>query len=100
VTERTPGDGADSTPDPLVDEIRRDRRDRRVLVIAAAIGIIAGTVIGMAFVLGAVGHAAGGDRWFHDHDVLLFIVGPPLVSMAIGYAIYALKRRRRRRATA
>jgi hypothetical protein len=98
VEDRTPGDGTDPQPDPLIDEIQRDRRDRRVLVIAAAIGIIAGAVIGMAFMLGAIGDAAARRHsWFHDHYVLLFIVGPPLISMAIGYAIFALRRRRHRR---
>jgi len=99
--EDRPGDGiqlpGQRDPDPLVDEIQRDRRDRRVLVVAAAIGIIAGAIIGVAFVLGALGDAAYQTHGlFRDHDVLLFIAGPPLVSMAIGYAIFALRRRRRR----
>jgi hypothetical protein len=83
-------------PDPLIAEIQRERRDRRVLVVAAAIGIISGAIFGMAFVLGAIDDAGShAHGWFRDHDILLFIVGPPLVSMAIGYAIFALRRRRR-----
>ena len=98
--DRTPGDGAQlpgqRDPDPLVHEHQRERRDRRVLVIAAAVGIISGAVIGMAFVLGAIGDDAGpAHGWLRNHGVVFFILGPPLVSMAIGYAIYAVRRRRR-----
>jgi hypothetical protein len=100
VEDRTPGDGAQLAgqrdPDPLVDELQRERRDRRVLVIAAAVGIISGAVIGMAFVLGAIGDDAGrAHGWLRNHGVVFLILGSPLVSMAIGYAIYGVRRRRR-----
>jgi hypothetical protein len=99
VQSPTPGDGLRAPdPDPLVGEIQRERRDRRVLVIAAAIGIISGAVVGMAFMLGAIddaGEATGG--LLHGHGALLGILGPPVLCMAIGYAIFALRRRRRRR---
>lgn len=95
----TPGDGPRaSDPDPLVGEIQRERRDRRVLVVAAAVGIISGAVIGMAFMLGAIddaGYATGG--LLHAHGALLGILGPPVLCMAIGYAIFALRRRSGRR---
>jgi hypothetical protein len=82
--------------DPLVGEIQREGRERRVLVIAAAIGIIAGVVLGMAFMLGALGEAQHtGSRGFLSHGALVFFVGPPLLSMAVGYAIFALRKRRR-----
>jgi hypothetical protein len=97
VEDRTPGDGAaQSDPDPLVGEIERDRRDRRVLVVAAAIGIISGTVVGLAFLLGAIDAAAsptGG--FFARHDALFCILGPPVISFAAGYAIFAARRRHR-----
>jgi len=81
--------------DPLVGELQRERRDRRVLVIAAAIGIITGVVCGMAFMLGALGEAAKSARGFRSHGALIFFVGPPLLSMALGYGIYLIRRRRR-----
>ena len=81
--------------DPLVGEIQREGRERRVLVIAAPIGIITGVVLGMAFMLGALGEAQNEGRGFLSHGPLVFFVGPPLVSMAIGYAIFAHRKRRR-----
>jgi len=81
--------------DPLVEEIVRARRDRRPLVIAAVIGIVAGAALGMGFTLGALGSAAEGTHGVHRTAALLFFIGPPIVSMAIGYAAVALRRRRR-----
>jgi hypothetical protein len=82
--------------DPLVGEIQRERRERRVIVIAAAVGIITGVVAGMAFMLGALGEAAHDARGFRSHGALVFFVGPPLLSMGVGYAIFMIRRRRRR----
>lgn len=80
-----------SDPDPLVDEIVRARRDRRPLVIAAAIGITLGAALGMAMFLGAV----GGDR-SRNHAALAFFVAPLLVCLAIGYGMHRWRTRRRR----
>jgi CHASE2 domain-containing sensor protein len=80
-----------SDPDPLVEEIVRARRDRRPLVIGAAIGIIAGLALGMAMFLGAL----GGDR-SRNHAALAFFVTPLIVSMAVGYSVYRWRTRRRR----
>ena len=80
--------------DPLVGEIQREGRDRRVLVVAAAVGIIAGVVLGMAFMLGALGEAQGSHRTFSS-GTLMFFVGPPVVSMAVGYGIFVVRKRRR-----
>ena len=79
-----------SDPDPLVEEILRARRDRRPLVIAAAIGIITGVALGMAMFLGAL----GGDR-SRNHAAILFFVTPLIVSMALGYGVYRWRIRRR-----
>jgi hypothetical protein len=100
VDHRTPGPGASRSaerePDPLVGELQRAHRDRRVLVVAAAVGIIAGAVIGMAFLLGALGDASHRPHEaFRGRVAMVCIVAPPIVSMAIGYAIFALRRRRR-----
>lgn len=76
--------------DPLVGEIQREGRERRVLVIAAAIGIVAGVVLGMVYMLGAIGHARN-----QGSLPLVFFVGPPILSMAIGYAIFVARKRRR-----
>jgi hypothetical protein len=81
--------------DPLVEEIVRARRDRRPLVIAAVIGIVTGAALGMGFTLGALGSASQGTHGLHDPAALLFFIGPPIVSVAIGYAMVVLRRRRR-----
>lgn len=80
-----------SDPDPLVEEILRARRDRRPLVIAAAIGIIVGVALGMAMFLGAL----GGER-SRNHAALAFFVSPLILSMAVGYGVYRWRIRRRR----
>ena len=84
--------------DPLVGEIQRDRRERRVLIVAAAVGIITGAAVGMSFLLGAIKGAAMDRRGFSlSHGAPFFVIGPPILSMAIGYAIFAWRRRRRER---
>ena len=80
-----------SDPDPLVEEIVRARRDRLPLVVAAAVGILLGVVLGMSSFLGAL----AGDRSRH-HAALAFFVSPLIVSMAIGYGLYRWRIRRRR----
>jgi hypothetical protein len=82
-------------PDPLIAEIHRERRDRRVLVVAAVIGIVSGVATGMGFVLGAFGNAAMSPVGARNPGLLIFFIGPPAVCMALGYAIFALVRRRR-----
>ena len=82
-------------PDPLVEEIVRARRERRPLVVGAVIGIIAGVALGMGFTLGALGSAAEGASGGRNHAALVFFIGPPIVTMAIGYAVVAVRRRRR-----
>lgn len=79
-----------SDPDPLVEEIVRARRDRRPLVIAAALGIVIGAVLGMAMFLGAL----GGDR-SRNHAALAAFVTPLIVSMTVGYGVYRWRIRRR-----
>lgn len=79
-----------SEPDPLVEEIVRARRDRRPLVVAAAIGIVLGVALGMPMFLGAI----GGDQ-SRNHAALAFFLAPLVVSMAIGYALYRWRIRRR-----
>ncbi len=76
--------------DPLVEEMLRARRDRRPLVIAAAIGITLGVALGMAMLLGAL----GSDR-SQNLAALAFFVAPLLVSMTIGYGVYRWRTRRR-----
>ena len=79
-----------SDPDPLVEEMVRARRDRRPLVIAAAIGIVVGVVLGMAMLLSTL----GGDR-SRNHAALASFLTPMLVSMTVGYGIYRWRSRRR-----
>jgi len=69
-----------------------------VLVVAAAVGIITGAVVGMAFMLGVIEESAAiGRGFFLGHGALFFVIGPPMLSMAIGGAIFAWRRRRRDR---
>lgn len=81
-------------PDPLVEELVRARRDRRVLVVAAVIGIIAGVALGMAMFLGALGSAVEGAEQ-SNHDALAFFLVPLIVSMAVGYVVYRWRSARR-----
>lgn len=79
-----------SDPDPLVEEMVRAGRDRRPLVIAAALGIMLGVALGMTMFLGAL----GGDR-SRNHATLAFFVTPMIVCMAVGYGVYRWRIRRR-----
>jgi hypothetical protein len=88
--------GQDDSSDLLVGEIRRERQHRRVIVVAAVIGIVTGVATGMAFVLGAFGDAARDPIGTRNSALVIYFVGPPIVCMAIGYAIFALLRRRNR----
>lgn len=73
--------------DPLIEELLRDRHDRSVLVIAAAIGIIVGLTLGMAMFVGALDAAVDGER-DRNHDALAYFLTPLVASMSIGYALY------------
>ncbi len=84
-------------PDLLVAEIERERRERRVLTVAAALGIVSGAVLGLVFIVAAIVEPTRNARGFFRHGAVAFVLGPPLVSMAIGYVVYVLRRRRRRR---
>jgi hypothetical protein len=98
VDDRTPAEDADAgrdSPDPLIHELRREQRHRLVLVVAAVVGIVSGVATGMAFVLGALGDAARAPIGVRNPGLLVFFVGPPIVCMAIGHAIFAVLRRRR-----
>lgn len=89
---REPGD--ELSADPLVGELRRDSRDRRVLTISAAIGIIAGAVLGMIFIAGAISEATQRAPGFFRQRAILLVLGAPLLSITIGYVLYRLRRRR------
>jgi Kef-type K+ transport system membrane component KefB len=90
-------DASSDTPDLLVGEIERARRDRRVLVIAAAIGIVSAAVMAMVFILGVLGEATANTQRGDRQGALALVIASPIVSMAIGYAVYVARRRRRRR---
>jgi len=82
--------GAD--PDPLVEELVHARHDRQVFAVAVGIGIACSVVLGVFFALGAL----GGDAP-RNHAALAFFVLPLGASTGIGYALYWLRGRRRRR---
>lgn len=82
-----------SEPDPLVEELLRARRDRRPLVIAVVLGIVAGIVLGMASVVGAFGAAVSGTRDRHL-ATLLYFVAPVGVSVGVGALITRARQRR------
>jgi len=99
VDDRTPiedpGPGPRDLPDPLIGEIRREQRHRLVIVVAAVVGIISGVATGMASVFGALSGAIRAPVGPRSPGLLVFFIGPPILCMAIGYAIFALLRRRR-----
>jgi hypothetical protein len=74
--------------DLMIEDFARERRHRMVLVIAAVIGIVARSMIGIgASLVGVSG--AGGAR---NPGMLVFFVAPFFATMAVGYAIYGLLR--------
>jgi hypothetical protein len=77
-------------PDPLVEEVLRARRDRRVLVVAIAIGIVTSVVLGLGAALGGLGGAEP-----RNHAALAYFVIPLVASLVIGNGLYWLRRRRR-----
>ena len=77
-------------PDPLVEELVRARRDRRVLVVCVAIGIVLSVVLGLGASLGAL----VGTRTYAPATLALF-VGPLALSTGLGYALYRRRVRRR-----
>jgi high-affinity Fe2+/Pb2+ permease len=79
--------------DLLVGELHRDARDRRILSVAAAVGIIAGAVLGLVFIVLAISSAT--TTAFYRHRAPLFVLGAPVVSMLVGYVVYRLRRRHR-----
>jgi hypothetical protein len=81
--------------DAILAELVQMQRDRRIIVAAAVVGILASAALGVAFSLGALGawtHSAGGAR---NPGALVFFVAPFAACMAIGYTVYALVRRLR-----
>jgi hypothetical protein len=78
----------DDRQDPLIAEITQLQRDRQIIVVAAVIGILASTALGMVFALGGLAHG-GGPR---NPGGVIFFVAPFAVCMAIGYAVHAIVR--------
>ena len=80
--------------DPMIEAVKRERRQRTILVVAAVVGILASVCCGLAFTLDLFGswtHGATGPR---NPAALVFFVAPFAVCMAIGYAIHWVVRRR------
>jgi len=74
--------------DLMIEDFARQRRHRMVLVVAAVIGIVAGSMIGLgATLVGVTG--AGGAR---NPAMLAFFLAPFAATMAIGYAVYGALR--------
>lgn len=78
--------------DPLVEELVRARRDRQVIAIAVAVGIVLSTVLGIGAAMGALG-----GREARGHGALAYFVVPLAVSIAVGHGVDWLRRRRRSR---
>lgn len=79
--------------DLLVGELHRDARDRRILSISAAIGIVLGAALGLVFIVLAISSATSAA--FYRHRAPLFVLGAPVVSMLVGYVLYRVRRRHR-----
>ena len=83
------------TGDDLVDEMLQTQRDRRIIVVAAVIGIVASAVVGVAFSLGALGGLAAGSGGPRDPGGLIFFVAPFAICLGLGHAVHAIVRRLR-----
>lgn len=81
--------------DPMVDELKREQRERRVLVVAAVIGIVAGALCGVGYALDAFGGFARGAGGSRNPAALIFFVAPFGVCMGIGFVIYKIRGRLR-----
>ena len=81
------------TLDPLIDEMIRTQRDRRIIVVAAVIGILASAAMGIAFSLGSLGGLAAGAAGMRNPGGLIFFVAPFAICLGLGYMIHALVRR-------
>ena len=75
--------------DPLVEELVRARRDRQVIAIAVAVGIVLSTVLGLGAAIGPLGGAA------RNHAALAYFVVPLALSLGVGYGLDWMRRRRR-----
>jgi uncharacterized membrane protein YidH (DUF202 family) len=73
-----------------LEEFTRERRHRIVLIVAAVIGILASVALGMASALNLISWS--GTTGARNPAMLIFFVGPFMVSMGLGYAIYGLIR--------
>ena len=82
------------TSDPIVAEMIRTQRERRIIVVAAVIGIIASALMGVAFSLGALGGLAAGSGGPRNPGGLIFFIAPFAICLGIGYGIHAIVRRR------
>lgn len=81
--------------DPLIAELVQTQRDRRIIVVAAVVGILASAGCGIAFGLGGFAHLGhGGAR---NPAGLVFFVAPFFVCYGLGHLLHAVVRRARPR---
>lgn len=85
----------DMDSDPVIAEMIQMQRDRRILVVAAVVGIVASAALGMAFSLGALGAWTRSASGPGNPASLIFFIAPFAACMALGYAVHAVVRRLR-----
>jgi hypothetical protein len=70
--------------DELIEEIAREHRYRGVLVAAAVVGIVASSIVGIAFALGSGDWIGSGD----DRAMLGLFALPFAAAMVVGAGVY------------
>lgn len=83
--------------DPVIEDALTEQRDRRVIVVAAVIGIIASIVCGLGFTLGMFGDEVRGAAGARNPAGLLFFGAPFVICLGIGHLVHRIVRARRAR---
>jgi len=81
--------------DPIIDAALTDQRDRRVIVAAAVLGIIASVITGLMFATGALGEWTRGASGTRNPAGLVFFVAPFAICLGLGHIVYRIIRSRR-----
>ncbi len=82
---------------PLIEAAQTEQRDRRIIVVAAVIGILASVICGLAFATGGFGSWANGASGGRSPAGLIFFVAPFAICLGIGHIVFRIVRARRPR---
>jgi len=81
--------------DPIIDAALTEQRDRRIIVVAAVIGIVASVIAGVLFATGSLGEWTRGASGNRNPAGLIFFVAPFAICLGIGHIVHRIVRSRR-----